>query len=71
MEDLHLVYEAHENFAPLPTFFISAGLNALMSSDVTRNAMPNKELNLANVIISSHYIISVVIIKSLCLLIHT
>lgn len=56
MSELQFLYEGHEDFSVLPTFFINPGLVAVMHSEITREAMPNKELNLANLLHGEQYL---------------
>lgn len=48
-EDLKFLYENHEDFAPLPSFFIQPGLLLSMGSDLIKSAFKDKEFDLTNV----------------------
>ncbi|XP_030024411.2 peroxisomal multifunctional enzyme type 2 [Manduca sexta] len=53
--DLKFLYESHEEFSPLPTFFILAGM--CMEAPVVQNAMPpGKHADFTNILHGEQYI---------------
>lgn len=48
-EDLKFLYENHEDFAPLPSYFIQPGLLLSMTSGLVKSAFKEKEFDLTNV----------------------
>ncbi|XP_077299501.1 peroxisomal multifunctional enzyme type 2-like isoform X1 [Arctopsyche grandis] len=55
--DLKYLYENHEDFIPLPTYFILPGINQSMSSNIIASALPpGKEANFSNILHGEQYI---------------
>lgn len=48
-EDLKFIYENHEDFAALPSYFIQPGLMLSMTSNLIKSAFKDKEFDLTNV----------------------
>lgn len=53
--DLKFLYENHENFSPLPTYFVCPALTALYFSKRPAT-IPGKEVSLANIVHGEHYL---------------
>ncbi|KAH1014583.1 hypothetical protein HUJ05_012436 [Dendroctonus ponderosae] len=53
---LKFLYENHEDFAILPTFFIIPALQACLSSDLISRALPKKDIDLTNILHGEQYI---------------
>lgn len=54
--DLKYLYENHEDFAPIPSYFINPGLVAMMSGDTITKALNNDSINLASVLHGEQYL---------------
>lgn len=54
--ELKYLYESHEEFAVLPTFFILPALQAAMSSSAVSSAIPGKEVDLTQILHGEQYI---------------
>nr|CAI5840992.1 unnamed protein product [Callosobruchus analis] len=54
-EELQFLYEYHENYSILPTFYILPALNAVFASSV-ENVVPGKHISLENMLHGEHYI---------------
>lgn len=50
------MYENHEDFSALPTYFVIPALNNIMSGDTFQNVIPGKEINLASVLHGEQFI---------------
>lgn len=48
-EDLKFIYENHDEFTSLPTYFIQPGLMLSMGSNLIKSAFKDKEFDLTNV----------------------
>lgn len=48
-EDLKYLYENHEDFSSLPSYFIQPGLLLSMTSGLIKSAFKDKEFDLTNV----------------------
>ena len=55
-EELKFLYENHENFGPLPSFYIIPGLISTMSSSVAENAVPGKSISFENILHGEQYL---------------
>ncbi|KAJ8937307.1 hypothetical protein NQ314_011946 [Rhamnusium bicolor] len=55
-EELKFLYENHENFETLPTFFILPALQALFASNSTQNAIPGKTVSLGQILHGEQHI---------------
>lgn len=55
-DELRFLYENHENYDILPTFFIMPGMQAVMSSAITTSAVPGKSITLDQVLHGEHYL---------------
>lgn len=55
-EDLKFIYENHEDFQVLPSFFVLPGMQTLFMSDIMENAVPGKTINLAQVLHGEQYV---------------
>lgn len=49
LDDLKFIYENHEDFVSLPTYFIQPGLLLSMASGLIKSAFKDKEFDLTNV----------------------
>lgn len=47
--DLRYLYENHENFALLPTYYIIFGVLGCMQNPIISNALPDLQINPVNV----------------------
>lgn len=54
--DLKYLYENHEDFAPIPSYFINPGLVAMMSGDIITKALNNDSINLASILHGEQYL---------------
>ncbi|XP_057653667.1 peroxisomal multifunctional enzyme type 2-like isoform X1 [Diorhabda carinulata] len=54
--ELKYLYEYHEQFSVLPTFFILPSIQVLFSSSIVKNAIPGKDIGLENVLHGEQYI---------------
>lgn len=54
--ELKYLYESHEEFAVLPTFFILPALQVVLGNPRMSTAVPGKEVNLAQVLHGEQYI---------------
>lgn len=55
-EELRYIYENHEDFAPLPSFFVLPAMQELFKSDATSRAIPGKEISLGQILHGEQYI---------------
>lgn len=55
-DDLRYIYENHEKFGPLPTFFILAGSSGALRNVNVMDAIPGKSVGLENLLHGEHYI---------------
>lgn len=53
---LKFLYENHEDFAVLPTFFIIPALQTCLSSDLIARAVPKKDVDLTNILHGEQFI---------------
>ncbi|KAK0175663.1 hypothetical protein PV327_009395 [Microctonus hyperodae] len=53
--DYPYLYENHENFSVLPTFYIIYGAWGAISSNMLTNSLPNRQINLAGVVHGEQY----------------
>ncbi|CAG9821656.1 unnamed protein product [Phaedon cochleariae] len=54
--ELKYLYESHENFEALPTFYIMPAMQSLMSSNSIKTAIPGKDIGLEQILHGEHYI---------------
>ncbi|GAB0092348.1 Peroxisomal multifunctional enzyme type 2 [Sergentomyia squamirostris] len=54
--DLKFLYENHEEFSLLPSYFIQPGLMLTMSSSITKSAITHKEFDLTNILHGEQYL---------------
>lgn len=54
--DLKYLYENHEEFSALPTYFVLPALMALMSGDSIIKALNNDAVNLASILHGEQYL---------------
>uniref|UniRef100_A0A1L8DZ43 Peroxisomal multifunctional enzyme type 2 n=1 Tax=Nyssomyia neivai TaxID=330878 RepID=A0A1L8DZ43_9DIPT len=54
--DLKYLYESHEEFSVLPSYFIQPGLMLTMGSSITKSAITHKEFDLTNVLHGEQYL---------------
>lgn len=54
--ELKFLYEGHDQFSILPTFYVLPALQCVMSSSSTTNAVPGKDIDLSNVLHGEQYI---------------
>ncbi|XP_026481820.1 peroxisomal multifunctional enzyme type 2 [Ctenocephalides felis] len=54
--DLRFLYESHEDFGPLPTYFVLPSLMITMSSSIVRGAIKHKEVDFSNVLHGEQYL---------------
>lgn len=54
-EELKFLYEIHENFSVLPSFYIMPAMQAMFTMPFD-NAVPGKQVSLANILHGEHYI---------------
>uniref|UniRef100_A0A6M2DT55 Peroxisomal multifunctional enzyme type 2 n=1 Tax=Xenopsylla cheopis TaxID=163159 RepID=A0A6M2DT55_XENCH len=54
--DLRFLYESHEDFGPLPTYFVLPSLMITMSSSIVRGAITHKEVDFSNVLHGEQYL---------------
>lgn len=54
--DIAYIYENHENFAVIPTYYVSFVPMGCMGSDMLEKALPNKDVNLAGVVHGEQYL---------------
>ncbi|KAK4883830.1 hypothetical protein RN001_000101 [Aquatica leii] len=53
--ELKFLYENHEDFAPLPTYYIIPGLLSTMLSGIAENAIPGKSVTFDQILHGEHY----------------
>lgn len=54
--ELKYLYENHEDFTALPTFYILPAMQAIFTSDATQNIIPGRTISLDQVLHGEHYI---------------
>lgn len=55
-EDLKFLYENHEDFSPIPSFFVQPALVHIMSGGSFDDVVPGKSVNLASVLHGEQYV---------------
>lgn len=55
-EELKFLYELHDDFQILPTFYILPALQAVFMSNATQNAIPGKTVSLERTLHGEQYI---------------
>lgn len=55
-DDLKFLYESHEDFAPIPSFFVLPGLFLQMSSSMVADALKHTTVDLTNILHGEQYI---------------
>ncbi|KAL3285534.1 hypothetical protein HHI36_000065 [Cryptolaemus montrouzieri] len=55
-DELKYLYENHEDFSALPTFFVLPAMQCLFTSDILENAVPGRTINLGQVLHGEQYI---------------
>lgn len=55
-DDLRYLYENHESFGPIPSYFVIPALINFMSSDSLENLVPGKTVSLANILHGEQYL---------------
>lgn len=54
--DLKYIYENHEEFTALPTFFVLPAIQSMFMSDFLEKAVPGRTVNLGQVLHGEQYI---------------
>ncbi|KAF7284371.1 peroxisomal Multifunctional enzyme type 2 isoform X2 [Rhynchophorus ferrugineus] len=54
--EIKFLYEGHEEFSTLPTFFVLPALQSVMTSSTTTSAIPGKDIDLSNILHGEQYI---------------
>lgn len=55
-DELRYIYENHEDFFPLPTFFVLPAMKELMLSNLMGSAVPGKEIALTQILHGEQYV---------------
>lgn len=55
-DELHYVYESHEAFTALPSFYVLPAMQVLFTSNLASNAIPGKEVALEQILHGEQYI---------------
>lgn len=53
---MRYLYENHESFGPIPSYFVIPALINFMSSDSLENLVPGKTVSLANILHGEQYL---------------
>lgn len=53
---MRFLYENHEDFQPLPSYYVVPGLKALMSSSIVPEALPHAEVNPVTILHGEQYL---------------
>lgn len=55
-DELQYIYENHEEFTALPSFYVLPAMQELFTSNLTANAVPGKEIALEQILHGEQYI---------------